>query len=64
MRDDSNLVRRALGSPAIALAVACNRCGTPTDCPIAASTVAFGSRSLLHVRVADDDASRAEGLRG
>jgi uncharacterized protein len=37
---------------------------TPADCPAVPSTVRFGGGATLHVWIADDDASRANGLMG
>lgn len=60
------MLRRSPPLVGLLLLVACasGEVATPAGCPAAASSVRFGAGTELHVRIADDDASRATGLMG
>jgi hypothetical protein len=56
---------RQLGFLMLLLAVACGSgSGTPAGCPIHEATASFSKQAQLDVQVADDDASRQQGLMG
>jgi uncharacterized membrane protein (UPF0127 family) len=56
---------RTLAIAALALLMACARGQvTPSDCPNQLGTAAFSRSAVLRIEVADDDASREQGLMG
>ena len=59
------MLRRCLAPVALLLAIACSSGGvaTPASC-LPAGQVDFGAQRHLRVQVAEDDASRAQGLMG
>jgi uncharacterized membrane protein (UPF0127 family) len=55
---------RTISIAALALLLACTRQGTPSDCPNQLGQAAFSRSAVLRIEVADDDASREQGLMG
>jgi uncharacterized membrane protein (UPF0127 family) len=55
---------RRLGFLVLLVVVACGSGSTPAGCPIHEATASFSKQAQLDVQVADDDASREQGLMG